>query len=138
MPAGLGDGDKGRVRLLLLWFNAMTSEDERKTLLPTKPVCQKPTDGEKHIITKRLHDLVVARVSEGFLSAGVSVPQKLAKGLLPATGIEDRVRELKKLNVSVVASSQAFQQWREARDAMRAQAASATAEPASGEKRRRP
>jgi hypothetical protein len=141
VPAGLGDGDRGRVRLLLSWFNAMASEDERKALLPTKAGCEKTTDGEKRITTKRLHDLVVARFSEAFTAKGAPVPPNLAKGLLPANGVEDRIRELKKIAVVVVPNSEAFRQWRAARESTRAAQASTSvaADPASalGEKRRR-
>ena len=35
-PAGLKDGDKGRVRLLLRWFNAMANEEEKAALRPAR------------------------------------------------------------------------------------------------------
>ena len=142
VPSGLSDQDKGRVRLLLAWFNAMANEDEKKLLLPAKAGCVRPDEGDRREAAARLHALVVARMAEAFRQRGKEVPPALSKGTLPATAIQDRVGQLKKPEadktpVTVITNWEAFQMWRQANEQEAAGAAAALGvEPAA--KRARP
>ena len=142
VPVGLSDQDKGRVRLLLAWFNAMANEEEKKLLLPAKAGCVRPDEGERREAAARLHALVVARMAAAFCQRGQEVPPALSKGTLPATAIQDRVGQLKKPDadktpVTVITNWEAFQTWRQANEQEAAQAAAALGvEPAA--KRARP
>ena len=119
--AGLVKQDKARVELLLSWFNAMGTEDEKLLLKPAKAGHAIPSEGERRRTAARLQKLVVARLSEGF---GKAVPRELGKGQLSTTALENRVRALKALSPSVVIvpTSASFALWRQAHEAKAVQA----------------
>ena len=118
VPAGLSDQDKGRVRQLMFWFNAMANQDEKALLLPAKAGCVMPDEGERREVAANLHMLVVERMKEAFLEHGHETPPPaLAKGTLPATAISDRIAQLKKVeggktSVTVITNWEAFTLWR--------------------------
>ena len=94
VPAGLSDGDRGRARDVLKWFNAMATETE-KTLLKRAPAgAPVPDEGERLRVSERLHTLVCDRLADGWLQNGHDVPRELAKGNLPAGGVSSRIRGL--------------------------------------------
>ena len=136
VPAGLSDQDKGRVRQLLAWFNAMANQDEKALLMPAKAGCVLPDEGERREAASKLHRLVVERLKAAFGERGQEPPKALAKGTLPATAISDRIAQLKKAevgktSVTVITNWEAFQSWRLAHEqeeaAQAAQAADADA-----------
>jgi hypothetical protein len=115
-PAGLSDGDGGRVKSLLEWFNAMAYDSEKQLLKPPAPGAPAPDEGERLRVTENLQSLVVARLLEAFGNAASSL-RDLPKGILPATGIENRIRGLKKLNIEITPNAEAFHTWRKTYEA---------------------
>lgn len=121
LPAGLNDGDRGRAKLILEWFNAMATAEEKALLRPPRAGCAMPDPGERRRTSELLQNLVIGRLSEAFLRRCDKIPDALAKWTLPATGIQDRIGQLKKepkqseigvTPVTVVTNSTAFQDWR--------------------------
>ena len=110
--AGLGKQDRARAELVMTWFNAMATDDEKLVLKPAKAGHAIPSEGERRRTTMRLHKLVVARLCDAF---GEKVPRELGKGQLSATSLENRVRALKDLTPPVVltVTAAAFAKWRE-------------------------
>lgn len=114
--AGLSKQDKSRVELVLDWFNAMATNDEKLALKPAKAGHAIPSEGERRRIAARLQKLVIARLSEGFVAAGEKVPRELGKGNLFATALENRVRELKGKGVEITPVANTFAAWRAAHE----------------------
>ena len=113
--AGLGKQDKGRAELVMEWFSAMATQDEKLLLGPPKAGHAIPSEGERRRTAAVLQKLVVARLAAGFNDA---VPRELGKGQLSASALENRVRQLKALKppVPIVPTAAAFSLWRSAQE----------------------
>lgn len=110
IDAGLGKQDKKDAQSLVKFFDGMATSDEKAILAPTRP-SQAPIDeGERRRVAERLHKLMVARFAAAFTEAGLSVPQNLAKGLLPTSAIANRQKELKPKGI--IFDSSTFAEWR--------------------------
>ena len=110
-PAGLADGDSDRARILLRWFNAMATDDEKATLRPAQAGQVLPDEGQRREIADRLQALIVARLSDCWPDG--EVPRELAKGALTVGALENRLRAIGKLpgdNMPDVAAG--FAEWR--------------------------
>ena len=84
-------------------------QPEEAPLSPGSP----PGSAGTHLQTAmHLQKLVCARLAAAFKEARVEVPRDLAIGKLPVSGIESRLKELKKKGVSVEVTKTAFAAFR--------------------------
>jgi hypothetical protein len=119
MP-GLSKGDQLRGRLVIAWFTAMATSEERALLMPLGCGTQVHRDqGEQRRLVGSLSTLVTARLADGFEEGGMNVPRDLAPGKTPllAGAIEGRTNALKALkapyrSVSIMVDHSLFQAWR--------------------------
>ena len=89
--------DKGRAQLIMDWFNAMATVEERLLLKPPRGGAQVPDEGDRRRTAGLLQALVIARLSEEFQNAEVDVPRELKKNQLSANALSNRVRALGEL-----------------------------------------
>lgn len=117
-PAGLGKQDKGRAELVMEWFSAMATQDEKLLLGPPKAGHAIASEGDRRRTAAVLQKLVIARLAAGFNDAVTYVPRELGKSQLSATALENRVRQLKALKppVNIVPTAAAFSLWRSAQE----------------------
>jgi len=114
---GYADGDAYRVRLVMSWFNAMATQEERVFLT------SRDFDGKRFRVVARLHELVVARLVKAF---GVECPKKMKaqRFELGAGALEGRLKELKnRCGVTVVVDATEFQAFRKEYEAGKGAAA---------------
>ena len=111
VPSTLTTADRRRGRLVLDWFDAMATPQERADLRSSKV-----NDGDKRRLVMMLDELVAARLRLAFDAAKLPVPlplQKPKKKPLASGGIESRLSDLKSAKKTVpTADSAQFAEFR--------------------------
>jgi len=95
----------------------MATTEEKILVLPPSPGCQPGDEGERRRVAFRLHALVIARLSDAYPD---KIPIALKKGELTICALENRIRELGRINARLPLVPNAFSAWRatfEAREA---------------------
>ncbi|XRB19838.1 hypothetical protein RI054_22g96850 [Pseudoscourfieldia marina] len=117
------DGEKGRAKKTVEWFNAMATETEKAVLK------NKTTEvGLRKKLAKKIHDLILVRIREAFREHG-AVKGSVKPGSVMTSGfIESRVKELKKDHNSTIDIS-TFAVWRVNYESPDVDATPGTAEP---------
>jgi len=100
----LAKADKRRAQLVLDYFIAFATPEERLLLLPPPPARegQAPTvrdEGSRRLLCLKFHDLLVEFLRRAFIAASLEVPSGLSKGKkvkLLVGALESRLDELAK------------------------------------------
>ena len=124
LPTGLQSSDRTRAQLVVDWFNAMATQDEKDLL--RKPTAEagsadddvaqqnRNDDAERRRIVIELNNVISHRLRQAFNDAGLQMPKplRLPKGgstskmpQMPVGAIESRLAELKKVNKKTRARS---------------------------------
>ena len=109
---------KPKAELLMKWFNAMATAEEKVILKPPAPAtagepAQKPDDGKRRAICIYLNRLIVERLIQAYEEASTTVPRDFKKEgyMLPASGIATHAEaSLKK--AGCVPETSMFASWR--------------------------
>lgn len=110
-------GDTSRLQRAIKWFDCMATEEERTKLMDSTT-----DEGERRTIVAHLNDLCVCRLTHAFEGVSpeeqVKIPKLKKQGKndrvsLKVTSIEDRVRQLKSLNVDIIVTRPQFALFRQ-------------------------